>query len=202
MVTSALTVPSGFIDFGAVWDSLGNQVKISWGVNSEISINRYTVERSSGGVNFAEIGSVTAKGNTDTTARYSYYDNIGNLASAQYRIRQITNDGGQESTPVINFILTGVNGDHFSPMTFELRQNFPNPFNPATTIQFQIPNSALTTLRVYDILGREISTILNQDLNAGVHKINWDSAHVASGVYFYRLASGKYVDTKKMIVAK
>lgn len=202
MVTSALTVPSGFIDFGAVWDSLGNQVKISWGVNSEISINRYAVERSSGGSDFVEIGSVAAKGNTDTTARYSYYDNIGNLALAQYRIRQITNDGGQESTPVINFILTGVNGDHFSPMTFELRQNFPNPFNPATTIQFQIPNSALTTLRVYDILGREISTILNQDLNAGVHKINWDSAHVASGVYFYRLASGKYVDTKKMIVAK
>ncbi|MFA5833254.1 MAG: phosphodiester glycosidase family protein [Bacteroidota bacterium] len=202
MVTSALTVPSGFIDFGAVWDSLGNQVKVSWGVNSEISINRYGIERGIDGMNFTEVGSVTAKGNTDTTARYSYYDNIGSLGSAKYRIRQITNDGGQETTPVINFSLTNVSGSHFSPMSFELQQNYPNPFNPVTTIQFQLPHFARTTMTVYDILGREVSTILNQEMNAGSHKLNWDSSHISSGVYFYRLMSGNFVETKKMIVAK
>ncbi len=202
MVTSALTVPSGFLDFGAVWDSIGNQVKISWGVNSENSINRYAIERSSDGSSFAEVGSVTAKGNTDTTARYSYYDNVANLASAKYRIRQITNDGGQETTPIINFNLTNVNGEYFSPLSFDLQQNYPNPFNPVTTIQFQLANDGHTQLKVYDILGREISIVINQELKAGIHKINWDSSKIASGVYFYRLSSGNFVDTKKMIVAK
>ncbi|MDP1677171.1 MAG: phosphodiester glycosidase family protein [Bacteroidota bacterium] len=202
MVTSALTVPSGFLDFGATWDSSGNQVKISWGVNSEISINRYQIERNSNGISFSEIGTVSAKGNSDTTVRYSYYDNIGNLTSAKYRIRQITNDGGQETTPIINFNLTNMNGDYFSPLNFVLQQNYPNPFNPITTIQFQIATAAHTRLKIYDILGREISTLLDQDINAGPHKFRWDSSKISSGVYFYRLSSGNFVDTKKMIVAK
>jgi hypothetical protein len=202
MVTSALTVPSGFIDFGAAWDSTGNQVRVSWGVNSEISINRYAIERSPDGTTFTEVGSVPAKGNTDTTARYSYYDNIGSLTSAIYRIRQITNDGGQAVTPAINFSLTSVDGQIFSPLTFDLQQNYPNPFNPVTTIQFQIPYTARTSLTVYDILGRNITTLLDQDLTAGKHLLTWDSSTVASGIYFYRLTSGTFTDTKKMIVAK
>lgn len=202
MVTSALTVPSGFIDFGAAWDSTGNQVKVSWGVNSEISINRYAIERSTAGSAFAEVGSVTAKGNTDTTARYSYYDDIGSIKSAAYRIRQITNDGGQTVTPNINFTLTGVNGAAFSPLTFTLGQNYPNPFNPATTIDFTIPRAARTDLSIYDILGRKIATVLNNDVDAGHHRLQWDSSRIASGVYFYRITSGSFTDTKKMIVAK
>ncbi|MBI2427424.1 MAG: phosphodiester glycosidase family protein [Ignavibacteriales bacterium] len=202
MVTSALTVPSGYIDFGATFDSSGNQVKVSWGVNSEISINRYEVERSPDGVLFEKVGTVGAVGNADTTQRYAYFDNIGSLQSAKYRIRQITNDGAQETTPIINFSLTGIGDDHFSPWTFELKQNYPNPFNPVTTIQFQIPYTSQTALKVYDILGREIATIINQELNAGTHRIEWDSSLVSSGVYFYRLTAGNYVSTKKMVVAK
>jgi hypothetical protein len=202
MVTSALTVPSGFIDFGAVYDSNGHQVKVSWSVNSEISINRYVVERSLDGTLFAEVGSVTAMGNTDSTKHYSYYDNIGSILTAKYRIRQITNDGAQETTPMINFTLLGADGNRFSPWTFQLHQNFPNPFNPVTTIAFQIPQQFRTTLKVYDILGREIVTILDEDLNAGDHQLQWDSSLVSSGVYFYRLHSGTFIETKKMIVAK
>jgi hypothetical protein len=202
MVTSALTVPSGYIDFGAQWDSAGNQVKVTWGVNSEISINRYLVERSLDGINFDEVGSVTAIGNTDTTARYSYYDNIGTLLTVKYRIRQITNDGAQETTPIINFTLLGIGNEHFGPWTFSLQQNFPNPFNPTTTIMFQIPAAQRTTLKIFDILGREISTLVDGELTAGDHVVTWDSSIVATGVYFYRLQSGNYVGTKKMIVAK
>jgi hypothetical protein len=202
MVTSALTVPSGFIDFGAAWDSSGNQVKVTWGVNSEISINRYGIERSLDGVDFEEVGTVTAKGNSDTTERYSYYDNIGALLTVQYRIRQYTNDGAQETTPNINFTLLGVGNDHFSPWSFRLQQNFPNPFNPTTTILFQIPSAQRTTLKIFDILGREITTLVDTELTAGDHVVTWDSAIVATGVYFYRLQSGNFVGTKKMIVAK
>ena len=202
MVTSALTVPTGFIDFGATWDSSGNQVKVTWGVNSEISINRYGIERSLDGIQFEEVGLVTAIGNTDTTQRYSYYDNIGALVTVQYRIRQYTNDGAQETTPNINFTLLGVGNDHFSPWSFRLQQNYPNPFNPTTTIMFQIPVAQRTTLKVFDILGREISTLIDDELSAGDHIVTWDSSIVATGVYFYRLQSGNFSGTKKMIVAK
>lgn len=202
MVTSALTVPSGFLDFGATWDSTGQQVKVSWGVNSEISINRYAVERSSDGINYTEIGSVPAKGNTDTTARYSFFDNIGALNSATYRIRQITNDGGQAVTPTINVTVTGIGDANFSPEVFQLHQNFPNPFNPTTTIQFSIPKSARTILTVYDILGRTVSTVIDQEMNTGRHSIQWNSSSVSSGIYFYRLTSGSFVETRKMVVAK
>lgn len=202
MVTSALTVPSGFIDFGAVWDSVENQVKVSWSVNSEISINRYGIERSENGGSFAEIGSVPAHGNIDTTVHYSFYDNIVSVTSAQYRIRQITNDGGQEVTPLIHFSTTGIYGIHFSPITYSLDQNYPNPFNPTTTIQFQIPYDAPTSLTIFDILGREISTIVNGDLQKGTYRVDWDSSKYSSGVYFYRLLSGNFSSTKKMLVTK
>jgi hypothetical protein len=202
MVTSALTVPSGFLDFGAVVDSASKEVIINWGVNSEISINRYEIERSADGVQYIKIGSVNAVGNTDTTKRYSYTDPVGNRQSAKYRIVQITNDGAMEYSPVINVVITGIGAGTVSPFSFHLDQNYPNPFNPVTTIQFQIPVPGHTSLTVYDVLGREIATLLNQDLFAGDHRVEWDSSRVASGVYFYRLTAGNFVDTKKMVVAK
>lgn len=202
MVTSALTVPSGFIDFGAAWDSTGRQVRVAWGVNSEISINRYVVERSNDGTLFAEVGSVPAVGNADTTQRYSYYDDIGALTSAVYRIRQITNDGGQTTTPAIAFTLSGAASPEFTPHTFALYQNYPNPFNPVTTIRFTLPSSAYTSLTVYDLLGRKVSTLVDGTLSAGTHTANWDSTSLSSGVYLYRLNAGPYSETRKMLVAK
>ena len=205
MVTSALTVPTGFIDFGAAFDSAGNQVNIEWGVNSEISINRYVIERSAEGVQFSEIGSVTAQGNSDTTVRYSYYDNIGTMQKAVYRIRQITNDGATETTPDILFSLTGVNGKHFSPWTFHLDQNYPNPFNPTTNFQFAIPDfsgGGAVSLKVYDLLGREIATVVNEKLPAGTYTRQWNARNISSGVYFYRLKAGSFVSTKKLTLLK
>jgi hypothetical protein len=90
--------------------------------------------------------------------------------------------------------------DH--PLTFRLEQNYPNPFNPATKIQFTIVNRQLTILKVYDILGQEVATLVNEELNPGTYETRFDANGVASGVYFYRLQAGSFVDTRKMIVAK
>lgn len=202
MVTSALTVPSGFVDFGATVDSTSKEITLNWSVNSEISINRYEIERSSDGVEFEKIGSVAAIGNTDTTKHYSFDDPAQSIQSAKYRIVQITNDGAMEYSPVVNVIVTGIGNSIVSPFTYSLEQNFPNPFNPTTRISFSLAATEKTTLKIYDLLGREIATLADAELEAGQHSIEWNSSNISSGVYFYRLETSNYHNTKKMVVMK
>jgi hypothetical protein len=88
------------------------------------------------------------------------------------------------------------------PDQFTLYQNYPNPFNPSTTIEFTLPNSEFTTLKVYDILGKEVSTLISQKLNQGNHTYTFDGKNLASGMYYYRLEAGNFVQTCKMIYLK
>jgi photosystem II stability/assembly factor-like uncharacterized protein len=88
------------------------------------------------------------------------------------------------------------------PNKIALKQNYPNPFNPSTNIEFQIPNSQFTTLKVYDLLGREVTTLVSSKLNPGNHTFKFDGRNLASGIYYYQLAAGKYREVKKMILLK
>lgn len=88
------------------------------------------------------------------------------------------------------------------PERYSLSQNYPNPFNPATSIQFSLTASALTTLKVYDILGREVASLANETIEAGVHVRNFNATNLNSGLYFYTLRSGNFTETKKMMLLK
>jgi len=88
------------------------------------------------------------------------------------------------------------------PSKFELKQNYPNPFNPSTKIRFALPASSFVKLVVYDLLGKEVQTLVNENLNAGVFDASWTSDRVSSGVYFYKLTAGNFSDIKKMIITK
>jgi len=88
------------------------------------------------------------------------------------------------------------------PEHFSLSQNFPNPFNPKTIINFQLPMFNYVSLKVYDILGREAATLVNQQLKAGTYEADWDAVNYPSGVYYYKLTAGEYSETKKMILLK
>ncbi len=88
------------------------------------------------------------------------------------------------------------------PTTYSLSQNYPNPFNPSTTIKFAIPHSGNVSLVVYDILGRKVTTLVNGELNAGYHSINFNADNLASGVYFYRLKAGNFISVKKLMLLK
>ena len=88
------------------------------------------------------------------------------------------------------------------PLDFFLHQNFPNPFNPVTTIRYQIPELNFVTLKVYDVLGNEITTLVNEKKQAGTYEITWHAEGLPSGVYFYQLRAGNFVETKKMILMK
>ena len=86
------------------------------------------------------------------------------------------------------------------PEQFMLSQNYPNPFNPSTTIEFALPHAGFVTLKVYNVLGEEVATLIAGDHPAGTFKATWDASEMPSGVYFYRLTAGNYVQTKTMVL--
>ena len=88
------------------------------------------------------------------------------------------------------------------PENFTLSQNYPNPFNPSTQILFSVAQAGFVSLKVYDMIGREVATLVNQELTPSSYSITWNAANVASGVYLYRLVSGSYTETKKMVLMK
>jgi len=85
---------------------------------------------------------------------------------------------------------------------YSLKQNYPNPFNPITMISWQSPQSGRQTLKVYNILGKEVATLVNEFRSAGNYEVNFDAGNLSSGVYFYKLQAGSFVETKKMILVK
>jgi hypothetical protein len=88
------------------------------------------------------------------------------------------------------------------PAQFSLSQNYPNPFNPSTTIKFELPKSSTVRLSVFDMLGREVSVLVNDKRNAGDYEVKFDGSNLASGVYFYRLKAGSFVQTRKLLVLR
>lgn len=96
----------------------------------------------------------------------------------------------------------GIEEDQIIPEKFALHHPYPNPFNPTTTIEFSLPNSGLVSLNVYDILGRKVETILNQHMDAGTHKLQWDASNVPTGIYFVSMVSGNFTQTRKVMVLK
>jgi flagellar hook assembly protein FlgD len=85
-----------------------------------------------------------------------------------------------------------------------LYQNFPNPFNPTTTIQFKVPDNynGNVTLKMYDLVGREVATLINQNLTSGIHEVKWDGSNFASGIYYYKLTAGTASEVKQMMMIK
>ena len=88
------------------------------------------------------------------------------------------------------------------PAYYKLEQNYPNPFNPSTTIQFSIPEQSFVKLEVFNSLGEKVSTLVSEDLNAGNYQYEWNAEKLSSGIYFYKLITGNFTETKKMILMK
>jgi methionine-rich copper-binding protein CopC len=88
------------------------------------------------------------------------------------------------------------------PETYDLRQNYPNPFNPTTEISFDVPVASKVNLRVYNILGQEVETLIDRELQAGQHTVTWDASQYASGMYFYRIQAENFAKTRKMMLVK
>jgi hypothetical protein len=97
---------------------------------------------------------------------------------------------------------SGVEDEDQIPTQYSLSQNYPNPFNPSTTISFSIPTSEFISLKVFDVLGKEIAALVNEEKPAGSYNVNFDASQLSSGIYFYKLQAGNYFEMKKMILMK
>ena len=130
------------------------------------------------------------------------------IAASGYTVHAMWSDLRDENFEIYytrdstgNFVGLSTNTGEI-PVKFSLHQNYPNPFNPATKIMFDLPKSGSSTLKVYDVLGRVAATLVDENLNPGIYSVDWNASAYSSGVYFYKLVSGEYTDTKKMILVK
>ena len=108
------------------------------------------------------------------------------------------NIGNQDTTNCSSMSIT----EPTLPITFTLHEPFPNPFNPNTTIQFSIPQSDMVSINVYNLTGRLVETLLNDFYTMGKHTITWDGSYQSSGMYFVRIESGKFIQTRKVVLVK
>jgi len=100
-------------------------------------------------------------------------------------------------------LLTGISAKKTNiPNRYDLSQNYPNPFNPSTTIEFDLPKTSEVSLKVFNILGEKVATLLSGSLLSGSHSVEWDASNLASGVYLYRLQAGTYVEIRKMVLMR
>ena len=99
-------------------------------------------------------------------------------------------------------LVTKISEENENVKDFQLSQNYPNPFNPKTVIEFYLPKKSFTKLTVYDLLGREIEVIVNNELQSGNYKVNFDGSKLSNGMYFYKLQAADYVQVKKMVLIK
>jgi hypothetical protein len=180
-------------------------VLLEWRTISELNNYGFFVERrEESEPAFSELPNVfiPGHGTTNEPHDYSYVDATVSHGNWQYRLRQVDLDGTLHYTePISVSVLTGVNGNAL-PTVSQLFQNYPNPFNPSTMIRFTLAQPGQTILRVFDVLGREVATLVNEKKAAGQHAVEWLPANLPSGVYYCRLEADGYVNTKRLVLLK
>ena len=172
-----------------------NHVILSWTTSSETNNLGFEIERSTDGVDFNSVSFVQGSGTTTEEHSYSYTDINLKPVKYFYRLKQVDLDGTFEFSEIIE-------ADLSIPFEFNLGQNYPNPFNPSTTISYSIPRYSKVIVKIFDILGSEITTLVNEEKSTGVYEITWNAGNQPSGVYFYRIEAGDFTDIRKMILMK
>jgi hypothetical protein len=195
----------------------GNDVVLNWSTATETNNRGFEIERKQSEFRSQEsewipVSFVSGYGTTTETKSYSFVDDISHLLTLtpsltlSYRLKQIDFDGSFEYSDVVEVDVENI------PSQFSLEQNYPNPFNPSTKIKFTIPHTdnplpggargGLVTLKVYNLLGNEIATLVNEEKSSGEYEVTFDASGLASGTYFYKLEAGTFSQVKKMILTK
>jgi hypothetical protein len=186
-------VPVEFTSFSSVVN--GNNVILNWSTATELNNFGFEIQRAAAGNEFSTIGFVPGYGTTTEAKTYRFVDANLSAGNYTYRLKQIDFNGTFAYSDEVNTEVTSL-------AQFELAQNYPNPFNPSTTIKFSIPQSSSVTLKIFNTLGQEVSIVLNENLEAGFHTIDFNASELNSGVYFYRLDAGSFSEVKKMTLIK
>lgn len=180
-------------------------VRLEWTTLSETNNYGFEIQKSlSPSENFLTIPNsfIAGNGTTIQPHDYSYLDEAATAGAWYYRLKQIDLDATVHYTDAILVdILASVKDDN-QPLRFSLDQNFPNPFNPSTTIKYSLASAELVSLKVYNIIGQEVATLVNELKQAGRYSITWNASDLSSGVYYYKLKAGKSVETHKLVLLK
>jgi hypothetical protein len=176
-----------------------NRVQVQWQTLSEINTYRFYVQRQL--QSWVTIDSVNAGGTSLAKRVYAVTDSSVTAGTWTYRIKEVDLDGAIHYSETATTALLAIEA---SPIVtaYALEQNYPNPFNPNTTIQYSLPSAGDVKLTVFNVLGQEAATLVNENKPAGVHTVQFDGSRLASGLYFYRLEAGQYVQMKKLVLLK
>ncbi|HTP80807.1 MAG TPA: T9SS type A sorting domain-containing protein, partial [Bacteroidota bacterium] len=162
-------------------------------VSGQLSANSQTPTAGS----WTKVGFVPGAGTSTSAKQYNYVDKNVPAGTYAYRLKQIDRDGTFAYSSVVN-VEVGL-----APKVFSLSQNYPNPFNPTTSIEFTVPSDGRASLKVFDILGREVATLVDGEVKAGVlQQATFDASKMSSGIYFARLQFGGKQLMKKMVLMK
>jgi hypothetical protein len=180
--------------------SVNSDVQLNWNTATEINNNGFDVEKKLNDC-WQKIGFVPGHGNCNSPQNYSFIDNnVINGASFQYRLKQVDNDGNFNYSKSIEISI--------APSDFGLSQNYPNPFNPATSIRYSISKKSFVKLAVYDILGREVASLVQGIKDQGTYNVEFNGSNLPSGVFIYRLeinpndGSNSFLAVKKLMLLK
>ncbi|GJQ33560.1 MAG: hypothetical protein HBSAPP04_23990 [Ignavibacteriaceae bacterium] len=186
-------VPVELAAFSAI--VTGNDVNLSWTTVTELNNQGFQIERLDANGSWTNVAFIKGNGTSTRMHEYSFTDKGVKEGRYTYRLKQIDFDGTVDYSNLVE-VEVG------TPMTFALDQNYPNPFNPSTTISYRIPEAAAVTLKIFDVTGTEVATIVNTKQDAGSYTVNFDMTNFASGMYIYKIEAGKYSAVKKMMLMK
>ena len=177
----------------------GNTVLLKWSTATELNNQGFDIERASfattPGQGWEKIGFISGSGTTTETRSYSFKDADLEAGIYYYRLKQIDYDGTFEYSDVIEVEVS-------VPFDYALEQNYPNPFNPSTTIRYSVPENSLVNIKVYNLIGQEVTELINENKTAGQYEINFESNGLASGIYLVKMQAGDFTSTIKMTLLK
>ncbi len=194
-VADQTTLPVELTSFTA--SSKQNSIELKWNTATEVNNYGFEIERRETNSQFTKVGFVAGSGASSSSHQYSYADRGIPAGRYVYRIKQIDKNGAFKYTQTVE-VEVGL-----APKQFSLSQNYPDPFNPTTTIEFSVPQDGRAVLKIVDMLGRDVATLFEGEAKSGFYqRVVFDATKVASGVYFSRLEFGGKQQVKKMVLMK
>lgn len=198
-------LPIQLASFTASLDGQGTAVHLRWKTLSEVNNYGFEVQKgmsATGEFRSLAGGFVAGHGTTAAPQEYSFVDPGFSGGTWYYRLRQIDHDGASHDTEPLKVESLTAAKEVAPPGAYGLDQNYPNPFNPETTIRYRLSADVHVSLKLYDVLGREVMTLVDQRKSAGEQSVRVNAARLSSGVYTYRLQAGDFVASKKFILCK
>jgi PA domain/Secretion system C-terminal sorting domain len=185
--------PVELVSFTA--EAKSGKVELNWETATEVNNYGFDILRQAQDDEWVTLGFVDGHGNSNSPKSYSFTDiNPSGGSKFKYRLKQIDNDGTYEYSDIVEV--------EYVPTEFALYQNYPNPFNPATKIKYSLPQESNVTIKIFDILGNQVRTLVKSKQQAGTYEVEFEGTNLVSGIYIYKMQTESFNSTKKMLLMK